>query len=738
MTEQPPSMTQRQRMLLEHQERVRQQQVLVWHTQLQYQGRLRTTKPQLPEPSHTALPHTGGASFPRRQEERGRLGQGGVGVRTQINPVVMHSHQSVAGPLRDSQGRGLPKSLAILHGGGCGGDDTVALPGMRGSPAVAGLLASTAAPSEGPLLPGRLVHRWRGLASPERPWGVPWAVQGRGQRSPESREGCGGGGGGNVDEADVSNQAGASSSESEDEWRERWAASRPRQRRWRRWRGGGEEGGEVAGGHSEDDAAEGLGGAAGMPAEEGPLSPFQAREGWLFKRWARHKRPARRWVVLRADALCYYTRPPAAHAAATTALQQGHDEGEQEQRAAASAATRVRGSVRWGQAELLPPTAAVHSAGGGGEGGGGGGADEAGVGGMDGHGWQCRTLQLRVGGRVLSLTAETAAEADAWRSSCAVAIARARAEPCISGEVAAEAGALAPARLALAHLDTVARVTTGERSPVAAAQIRLPPTAAPPLPAPVPPPRPPPPRDWWADLQQGSVARAPTPAASEPPAVTGPASSHGDAAWQRHGDDDDVRIISAQATPPPPPPPPAKRGGPKHDAQSTLPAPRGASDTGAAAVASFLAAVLTEIYLCNVCSCPEILRRNGRGQKERVAVLRRTAPRRRWGRPLHPCRRSWCHRLSSSSSRSSSSSSRSRSRSRVKLRSRSLLGARRGPCRRRPRHRCPRSRLRPSRSWPSRCRRRRGASPVRGPLRRCRGAFWLRFTYVPPVLVTKY
>jgi iron complex transport system substrate-binding protein len=34
---------------------------------------------------------------------------------------------------------------------------------------------------------------------------------------------------------------------------------------------------------------------------------------------------------------------------------------------------------------------------------------------------------------------------------------------------------------------------------------------------------------------------------------------------------------------------------------------------GAASVASFLAAVLTEIYLCNVCSCQEILRRNGRG-----------------------------------------------------------------------------------------------------------------------------
>jgi hypothetical protein len=36
-------------------------------------------------------------------------------------------------------------------------------------------------------------------------------------------------------------------------------------------------------------------------------------------------------------------------------------------------------------------------------------------------------------------------------------------------------------------------------------------------------------------------------------------------------------------------------------------------ERGAASVASFLAAVLTEIYLCNVCSCQEILRRNGRG-----------------------------------------------------------------------------------------------------------------------------
>jgi hypothetical protein len=36
-------------------------------------------------------------------------------------------------------------------------------------------------------------------------------------------------------------------------------------------------------------------------------------------------------------------------------------------------------------------------------------------------------------------------------------------------------------------------------------------------------------------------------------------------------------------------------------------------EDGAASVASFLAAVFTEIYLCNVCSCQEILRRHGRG-----------------------------------------------------------------------------------------------------------------------------
>jgi hypothetical protein len=35
--------------------------------------------------------------------------------------------------------------------------------------------------------------------------------------------------------------------------------------------------------------------------------------------------------------------------------------------------------------------------------------------------------------------------------------------------------------------------------------------------------------------------------------------------------------------------------------------------------ASFLAAVLTEMYLCNVCSCEELLRRNGRGGQGRGA-----------------------------------------------------------------------------------------------------------------------
>eukprot|EP01047_Picozoa_sp_COSAG01_P033534 COSAG01_NODE_2472_length_7625_cov_9.664895_4_plen_89_part_00 len=43
-------------------------------------------------------------------------------------------------------------------------------------------------------------------------------------------------------------------------------------------------------------------------------------------------------------------------------------------------------------------------------------------------------------------------------------------------------------------------------------------------------------------------------------------------------------------------------------------APSISARSGAVAVASFWAAGLTEIYLCNVCSCQEISRRNGRGQ----------------------------------------------------------------------------------------------------------------------------
>jgi hypothetical protein len=46
----------------------------------------------------------------------------------------------------------------------------------------------------------------------------------------------------------------------------------------------------------------------------------------------------------------------------------------------------------------------------------------------------------------------------------------------------------------------------------------------------------------------------------------------------------------------------------------------GRQSAGAASVASFVAAVLSEIYLCNVCSCQEILRRNGRGQSVRGPI----------------------------------------------------------------------------------------------------------------------
>jgi hypothetical protein len=54
----------------------------------------------------------------------------------------------------------------------------------------------------------------------------------------------------------------------------------------------------------------------------------------------------------------------------------------------------------------------------------------------------------------------------------------------------------------------------------------------------------------------------------------------------------------------------------RSDASCNFPCPdyvqRTPHGTGAASVASFVAAVVTEIYLCNVCSCQEILIRNGR------------------------------------------------------------------------------------------------------------------------------
>eukprot|EP01047_Picozoa_sp_COSAG01_P020881 COSAG01_NODE_1195_length_11304_cov_118.555823_4_plen_244_part_00 len=52
---------------------------------------------------------------------------------------------------------------------------------------------------------------------------------------------------------------------------------------------------------------------------------------------------------------------------------------------------------------------------------------------------------------------------------------------------------------------------------------------------------------------------------------------------------------------------------------------RNADTAGAAAVASILAAVLTDSYLCGVCSCQEILRRNGRGQQRRRRPAQRPA-----------------------------------------------------------------------------------------------------------------
>jgi DNA topoisomerase-2 len=58
-----------------------------------------------------------------------------------------------------------------------------------------------------------------------------------------------------------------------------------------------------------------------------------------------------------------------------------------------------------------------------------------------------------------------------------------------------------------------------------------------------------------------------------------------------------------------------------------------AEHSGAAAAASFVAAVLTEIYLCSVCSCQEMLSRNGRGKPTTTARPRCRAPSSTWRRP---------------------------------------------------------------------------------------------------------
>jgi hypothetical protein len=68
--------------------------------------------------------------------------------------------------------------------------------------------------------------------------------------------------------------------------------------------------------------------------------------------------------------------------------------------------------------------------------------------------------------------------------------------------------------------------------------------------------------------------------------------------------------------------PGARPEGPRHAPPCAVGHRRAAG--GAAAVASFSAAVLTEIHLCDICSClrEEILRRNGRGQLVQLAEVR--------------------------------------------------------------------------------------------------------------------
>jgi hypothetical protein len=142
-----------------------------------------------------------------------------------------------------------------------------------------------------------------------------------------------------------------------------------------------------------------------------------------------------------------------------------------------------------------------------------------------------------------------------------------------------------------------------------------------------PPPPPPPPPDAVLGPELalhrggGSDAQPPAPAAAPP---------------TRADLGQPPESTRAAAVAPPPLPPPLHGGVTKKEAkaaaklaagrakekykdgpmkkQLVFPAARAELKRGAAAVASFLAAVLTEICLCGVCSCHEILRRNSRGQ----------------------------------------------------------------------------------------------------------------------------
>eukprot|EP01047_Picozoa_sp_COSAG01_P013040 COSAG01_NODE_603_length_14905_cov_12.534648_6_plen_109_part_00 len=58
----------------------------------------------------------------------------------------------------------------------------------------------------------------------------------------------------------------------------------------------------------------------------------------------------------------------------------------------------------------------------------------------------------------------------------------------------------------------------------------------------------------------------------------------------------------------------SRKIGKKGEVTLTLGRALGGAEGGAAAVASFSATALTGIYLCDICSCPDVLRRSGRAR----------------------------------------------------------------------------------------------------------------------------